>query len=266
MSLGGVGWVIDGKTTRPALCGEGYDRAGLNLPGIQQELIEAIVATGTPTVVVLINGRPLSISWIADHVPAILEAWYPGEEGGHAIADIIFGKVNPSGKLPISFPRSVGQIQNYYNRKPTAGGYYHKPGRPAKPGRDYVFANTSPLFEFGHGLSYTKFKYSNLRIKPSKIGPYGHVHVSIDVQNTGTRQGKEIVQLYINDVFSTTTTPIKVLRAFRKINLKPKQKRTVSFILKEEDLSLINEHMQRVVEPGIFEVMIVGLKERVEVV
>ena len=266
MSLGGIGWVIDGKPTRPSLCGEGFDRADLNLPGVQQKLVEAVVATGTPTVVVLINGRPLSISWIAEHVPAILEAWYPGEEGGHAIADIIFGKANPSGKLPISFPRSVGQVQNYYNHKPTAGGYYHRPGRPGKPGRDYVFMKPSPLFEFGHGLSYTKFKYSNLLVKPSRIAPAGQVHVSVDVQNAGQREGKEVTQLYINDVVSSTTTPVKALRGFRKINLKPKEKRTVSFVLTDKDLSLINEHMQRVVEPGTFEATVGGLKKRFKVI
>ena len=266
MSLGGVGWVIKGKPTRPALCGEGYDRADLNLPGVQQQLVEAVVATGTPTVVVLINGRPLSIPWIAEHVPAILEAWYPGEEGGHAIADVIFGRVNPSGKLPISFPRSVGQVQNYYNHKPTAGGYYHRPGRAGKPGRDYVFMKPSPLFEFGHGLSYTNFRYSNLRITPSKIGPSGTVRVSVDIRNTGRREGKEIVQLYINDVVSSTTTPVKTLRGFRKVPLKPNQKKTLFFVLTEEDLSLLDQDMQRVVEPGLFEVMVAGLKKQFEVV
>ena len=265
MSLGGVGWVIEGKATRPSLCGEGYDQADLNLAGVQQELIEAVVATGTPTVVILINGRPMNISWIAEHVPAIVEAWYPGEEGGHAIADIIFGKVNPSGKLPISFPRSVGQIPNYYNHKPTARGCYHQPGQPGKPGRDYVFVQTSPLLEFGYGLSYTKFKYSNLRLKTSKIATDGQITVSVQVQNIGRREGKETVQLYINDVISSTTTPVKALRGFRKINLKPKEKETVSFILTEKDLSLINEDMQRVVEPGVFEVMIGGLKKRFKI-
>ena len=266
MSLGGVGWVIDGKPTRPALCGEGYDRADLNLPGVQQKLVEAVVATGTPTVVVLINGRPMSISWIAENVPSILEAWYPGEEGGHAIANVIFGKINPSGKLPISFPRSVGQVPNYYNHKPSAGGYYHRPGQPGKPGRDYVFMNPSSLFEFGHGLSYTKFKYSNLRVKPSRIAPAGQVHVSVDIRNTGRREGKEIVQLYINDVVSSSTTPVKTLRGFRKVNLEPKQKKTVFFVLTEEDLSLLDQNMRRIVEPGIFEVMVAGLKKQFEVV
>ncbi len=266
MSLGGVGWVISGKKTPPSLCGEGYDRADLNLPGVQQKLVEAVAATGTPTVVVLINGRPLSICWIAEHIPAILEAWYPGEEGGHALADIIFGKVNPSGKLPISFPRSVGHVQSYYNHKPTARGHYHKPGRPGKPGRDYVFSKTSPLFDFGHGLSYTRFRYSNLRVRPTKVTSAGRVEVKVDVANTGRVAGKEVVQLYINDLVSTTTTPVKALRGFRKINLKPNQKQTVHFTLTSDDLSLLNEHMRRVVEPGKFEVMVGGLKKRFEAI
>ncbi|MCK5429435.1 MAG: glycoside hydrolase family 3 C-terminal domain-containing protein, partial [Anaerolineales bacterium] len=212
MSLGGVGWSMEGKEPRPSMSGEGYDRADLNLPGVQQELVEAVVATGTPTVVVLINGRPLSIAWIAEHVPGIIEAWYPGEQSGNAIADIIFGKVNPSGKLPISFPRSVGHVQNYHNHKPSARGVYRQPGRPGKPGRDYVFAEPSPLFDFGHGLSYTKFKYSNLRISPSRIAPTGQVKVSVDVRNACKLAGKEIVQLYVNDVVSSTTTPVRALR------------------------------------------------------
>lgn len=265
MSLGGVGWEIKGRKTPPSMCGEGYDRADLNLPGLQQELVEAVVATGTPTVVVLINGRPLSISWIAQHVPAILEAWYPGEEGGHAIADIIFGKVNPSGKLPITFPRSVGHVPSYYNHKPTARGYYHQPGQPEKPGRDYVFSEPSPLFAFGHGLSYTRFKYTNLLISPSKISSTGRVQVKVDVANAGQVAGKEVVQLYINDMVSSTTTPVKALKGFRKISLKPKQKQTVQFTLTSDDLWLLDENMQQVVEPGKFEVMVGPLKKRFEV-
>ena len=270
MSLGGLGWTIDGEELPPQLCGEGYDRADLNLPGVQQELVEAIAATGTPTVVVLINGRPLSISWIAEHIPAILEAWYPGEEGGNALADIIFGKVNPSGKLPITIPRSVGHLQSYYNHKPSGyslvRGMSFQPGQPGEPGHDYVFTKISPLFTFGHGLSYTRFKYSNLCVTPTKITLTGRVQVTVDVENIGSLAGKEIVQLYVNDLISTTTTPVKSLRGFRKTNLKPKQKKTLSFTLTSEDLSLLNEHMQRVVEPGKFEVMVGPLKKRFKVV
>ncbi len=202
------------------ICGEDFDRADLNLPGVQQELVESVVATGTPTGVVLINGRPLSVCWIAENVPAILEAWYPGEEGGRAIANIIFGRVNPSGKLPITVPRTVGQVPIYYNRKPSAGGNYNDPGRAGKAGKDYVFASPKPLFEFGHGLSYTKFSYSSLRLRPRRINPAGQVEVKVDVRNSGRREGKEVVQLYVNDLISSVTTPVKVLRGFKKIHLK----------------------------------------------
>jgi beta-glucosidase len=252
----GIGWEIEGVETRPALCGEGFDRTDLDLPGVQQKLVEAVVATGTPTVVVLINGRPLSISWIADHVPAILEAWYPGEKGSAALADILFGKVNPSGKLPVSFPRAVGQVPNYYNHKPSGGGYYKRPGQPGKPGRDYVFMSPTPLFPFGHGLSYTRFRYSNLRVTPKVIPPAGRVTVRVDVMNAGRMAGKETVQLYVNDVVSSTTTPVKALRGFVKVHLKPGQKRTVEFTLGPDDLALLDEHMERAVEPGDFEVMV----------
>jgi beta-glucosidase len=263
MAQGGIGWGDDRDST--ATCGEGFDLTDLELPGVQQELVEAIAATGTPTVVVLVNGRPLSISWIAENIPAILEAWYPGEEGGNAIADIILGNVNPSGKLTVSFPKTVGQSPVFYNYKPSARGYYHQPGSPGKPGRDYVFMDTKPLFEFGYGLSYTGFEYSNLDVTPGKISPFGKVTVSINVKNTGDREGKEVVQLYLNDVVSSVTTPVKVLRRFNKINLKPGEEQKVSFVLTHEDLSIVDEDMRTVVEPGCFEVMIGGLKKSFEV-
>jgi beta-glucosidase len=261
MSINGVGWVIDGKPTRPSSCGEGHDRTDLNLPGSQQLLVEAIVSTGTPVIVVLINGRPLSISWIAEHVPAIVEAWYPGEQGGHAIADILFGKTNPSGKLTMTIPRSVGQVPKYYSQKPSARGYYKQPGTPEKPGRDYVYMEPSPLYEFGYGLSYTSFKYSKLSVTPN-IEAGQNVKVSINIRNTGKIAGKEIVQLYINDVISSVTTPIKLLKQFKKTNLKPGEMKTVQFMLNYDDLSFIGRDMKPVVEPGIFEVMIGPLKKQ----
>lgn len=266
MSLGGVGWVVDGKATRSSTCGEGFDRTNLNLSGVQQELVEAVAATGTPVVVVLINGRPLSIVWIAEHIPAILEAWYPGEQGGYAIADILFGKINPSAKLTMSFPRSVGQVPKYYSQKPSARGIYKKPGSPGKPGRDYVYSQSSPLYEFGHGLSYTSFHYSNLRITPEKIGPCGEVRVRVEVKNTGKREGDEVVQLYVNDVVSSVTTPVKTLKRFKKIKLKPGEKKEVKFMLNAHDLSLINRDMKPVVESGKFEIMTGGLKDTFEVI
>lgn len=263
MNFGAKGRPIDEQdSSKRPTCGEESDRADLNLPGVQQQLVEAVMATGTPTVVVLINGRPLSILWIAENVPALLEAWYPGEQGGNAVADILFGKVNPSGKLPVSIPRCVGQVPVFYNHKPSARGYYHRPGVPGKPGRDYVFTSPKPLFEFGYGLSYTTFKYSNLRVSPSTIGPAGQVRVSVDVRNSGSREGQEVVQLYINDLVSSVTTPVKVLRGFEKISLKPNQSKTVNFVLTPSDLALLDEHMEWVVEPGVFEVMVGPLKRR----
>ena len=266
MALGGIGWGGEDWRDHPTTCGEGFDRAAdLNLPGVQQDLVEAVVATGTPTVVVLVNGRPYSIGWIAENVPAVLEAWYPGEEGGNALADIIFGKVNPSGKLPISFPRTVGHVPVFYNHKPSARGHYHQPGAPDRPGRDYVFMETTPLYEFGHGLSYTKFKYSNLRVSPPRIAPAGNVTVSVNLHNAGQRAGKEVVQLYVNDMVSSVTTPVKALRAFRKISLGSGETKTVEFTLGPDDLSLLDEHMERVVEPGWFELLVGGLTKRFEV-
>jgi len=261
----GVGWGTDDPNESNATCGEGFDRTELGLPGVQQDLVEAVVATGVPTVVVLVHGRPYGIEWIAEHVPAILDAWYPGEAGGAALADILFGKVNPSGRLPVSVPRCVGQVPAFYNHKPSARGHYHRPGRPGRPGRDYVFMPPTPLFEFGHGLSYTTFAYSNLSVCPGEIALDGQVTVRVDVENAGARAGKETVQLYVNDVVSSVTTPVKALKGFLKIALDPGQKETVEFALTSDDLALLNQDMQRVVEPGAFEVMIGGLTAEFQV-
>jgi len=263
MAMAGTGW---GTERRAATCGEGYDRTDLTPPGVQDELVRAVFETGTPTVVVLVHGRPYSIPWMAEHVPAILEAWYPGEQGGHALADVLFGRVNPSGKLPVSVPRSVGNSPVFYNHKPSARGYYHRPGTPEEPGRDYVFQTPGALYPFGHGLSYTTFRYSNLLIRPRKILPGGRVSVSVDVRNAGKLAGKEVVQLYVNDVVSSVTTPVKALRGFEKLALKPGQKRTVTFELGPEDLALLDENMNWVVEPGTFEVTVGGLAKTFEVV
>jgi len=259
MGMEGIGWAIQTSTTsaaRPHTCGEGYDRADLDVPGIQNELVQAIVDTGTPVVVVLISGRANSIPWIAEHVPAVLHAWYPGEEGGNGIADVLFGKVNPSGKLPVSIPKTVGQLPVFYNYKPTARGYSDNPGSPNNPGMDYVFMSPEPLFSFGHGLSYTRFEYSDLQVSQAVIRPSDSVEVSIDVANTGRREGAEVVQLYVNDVVSSVSTPVRQLCGFCKIHLEPTRQQTVRFTLEPEHLSLWNEQMQCVVEPGEFEVMI----------
>jgi beta-glucosidase len=230
--------------------GEGNDVASLDLTGFQEELLKAVYATGTPTVAVLINGRPLSIPWTAENVPAILEAWMCGEEGGNAIADVLFGDYNPGGRLPITFPRHSGQLPVYYNYMPSKEYWvygYHKP---------YVDMSALPLFNFGFGLSYTSFEYSNLQITPEKIGPAGEVYVSADVKNTGKRDGNEVVQLYIDDMISSMSRPVRELKGFEKISLAAGEKKTVRFKLTPEHLSFLDRNLEPVVEPGMFEVMI----------
>jgi len=231
--------------------GEGYDVASLDLTGVQEELVKAVHATGTPTVVVLINGRPLSVRWIAENVPALVEAWNPGERGGDAVADVLFGDYNPSGRLAITIPRHVGQLPAYYNSRPskeywTRGGW----------GRRYVDMKPTPLYEFGYGLSYTQFEYANLRVEPREIAPDGEVRVSVDVRNTGTRAGEEVVQLYLNDELASVSRAVKELRGFEKVPLKPGESRTVEFKLTAEDLSLLDRDLKRVVEPGTFKALV----------
>jgi beta-glucosidase len=231
--------------------GEPHDMASLDLTGQQQELVEAVHATGKPTVVVLVNGRPLSIRWIADHVPAIVEAWSPGERGGDAVADVLFGDYNPSGRLAISVPRHSGQLPIYYNYK------------PSRERRRYVDMESAPLFHFGFGLSYTTFEYSNLQIAPKNIRPAEQVRVSVDVKNTGQRAGDEVVQLYIRDLISSVSRPVKELKGFEKISLKPGETRTVHFTLSPEELSFLNARLERVVEPGTFAVMVGSSVDRI---
>jgi beta-glucosidase len=260
----GVGW--GDAAGRAALCGEGFDRDDIGLPGAQPELAEAVLATGTPVVVVLTNGRPLTVGSVADKARAVLETWYPGEEGGNAIADILFGAANPCGRLPISFPKTVGQVPVFYNHKPSARGYYKQRGSPKKPGRDYVFNDTSPLFAFGHGLSYTEYAYSGLDVSPATITTAGSVTVRVRVRNAGKRAGKEVVQLYVRDLVSSVTTPVKALKGFAKVPLEPGEEREVSFTLGPAELSLIDASMREIVEPGAFEVAVGGLRARFGVV
>jgi beta-glucosidase len=230
-------------------CREGWsethlgDRDSLNLPGSQEELLRAVVETGTPTILLLIQGRPATINYAADHVPAILEGWYLGQAAGVAVADVLFGDINPGGKLPITFPRSVGQLPAYY---------YHKPSAR----RGYLFADKTPLFPFGHGLSYTNFEFSNLRLEPQQIKPGENAVVSVDVTNAGQCAGDEVVQLYLRDQVSSLTRPVKQLKAFQRITLEPGETQTAAFTLKPEALSFLNAEMQRVVEPGLFDVMV----------
>jgi len=219
------------------------DRDSLDLLGSQETLVRSIVETGKPTVVFLINGRPLSINYEKEHVPAILEGWYLGEQGGTAAANVLFGDVNPGGKLPISFPKSVGQLPDYYD---------HKPSR----NRSYLFAGREPIYPFGYGMSYTTFRFANLRIEPQSIRTGGNAKVSVDVTNTGNRSGDEVAQLYIHQRVASRTRPVMQLRGFKRVTLDPGQKVTVDFTIGPADLSLIDINMNSVVEPGTFDVMV----------
>ncbi|MGL4737571.1 MAG: glycoside hydrolase family 3 N-terminal domain-containing protein [Cellulosilyticaceae bacterium] len=224
-------------------CGENLDRADLNLPGRQLELVRKIYETGTPVVLVLQNGRPLSITWEAEHIPAIIEAWHVGEQGGHAIADVIFGDVNPAGRLPISFPKSVGQIPVHYNRRPFGA-------------TKYVEMDWNPLYPFGFGKSYTEFKYENLKLSSETIAQSETIKVSVDVTNVGSLYGEEVPQLYIHDTVSSVVRPYKELAGFERIGLQAGETKTVTFELGERQLRVLNPDFEWVVEKGQFEVMV----------
>lgn len=233
-------------------CGESKSRTGLGLPGRQFQLLQALKETGKPIVLVLINGQPLTINWENRYIPAILEAWFPNALGGKAIAETIFGDYNPGGKLPVTFPKSMGQIQLNFPFKP--GSHAGQPGDGPNG-----FGNTAvvgALYPFGYGLSYTTFEYKNLKINPTKQQSQGDIQISVDITNTGRRKGDEIVQLYIRDVVSSVTTYDTQLRGFERITLNPGETKTVNFKLKPTDLELLNKNMQWVVEPGTFEVLI----------
>lgn len=226
-------------------CGEGRDRTNLNLPGHQLDLVKAVHATGTPVVLVLQVGRAMTLNWEARNIPAIMNAWFPGEQGGRAIADVLFGDYNPAGRLPVSFPKTVGQIPLYYNQLPFGVN-------------QYIDCDREPLYPFGHGLSYTTFEYGNLQVTPEVASRGEEVRVTVDVTNTGTRAGDEVVQLYINDVVSSVVRPLKELRGFERIHLAPGETKAVEFTLHSAALRLLNRDMEWVVEPGVFEVMVGG--------
>lgn len=223
-------------------CGEGIDRATLNLMGVQLELAQEIHKLGKPLIVVYINGRPIAEPWIVEHADAILEAWYPGQEGGHAIADILFGEVNPSGRLTISIPKHVGQLPVYYYKRRTRG-------------KRYLETDFHAEYPFGYGLSYSEFAYSNLKVEPSVISADGQALVSVDVTNSGDRAGSEVVQLYISDLASSITRPEKQLKGFRKISLQPGDTQTVTFSVGREQLEYVSADLTRIVEAGEFAVM-----------
>lgn len=229
--------------------GEFNDRATLELPGVQEELVRVVLdaAPDKPVVAVLINGRPLAFPWLNEHVQAVLEAWLPGDEGGPAIADALFGTINPGGKLPVTLPRSVGQLPIYYNQKPS-GGHSHFRG-------DYIDQSTKPLYVFGHGLSYTTFEYSSLTVTP-QMDPGGMVRVTCEVRNTGKRSGDEVAQLYIQDEYASLPRPVRELKGFRRIHLAPGQAARVTFDLTPEHLAYYDEEMALTLESGRIRVLV----------
>ncbi|MCD6509728.1 MAG: beta-glucosidase BglX [Thermoprotei archaeon] len=237
---------------RGDMSGEAASRAYLDLPGVQEDLVKAVYETGVPVVVVLMNGRPLSVKWIAEHVPAIIEAWFLGIQMGHAVADVLFGDYNPGGKLPVTFPRTVGHVPIYYNHKNT--------GRPPDPKNKYtskyIDEDYRPLFPFGHGLSYTTFSYTGLEVKPKEVEPGDIVLISFTLTNTGEREGDEVAQLYIRKPVASVTRPVKELKGFIRVTLKPGEKRKVTFKLPTEQLAFYNSEMKLVIEAGAYHVMI----------
>ena len=233
--------VTDAKTLSDMDCGEGFDRATLTLLGHQERLLRELKATGKPLVVVYIEGRPLDKTWAAAHADALLTAYYPGQAGGTAIADVLFGDYNPAGRLPVSVPANVGQLPVYYNK------------RAPRP-HDYIEMSAHPLYPFGFGLSYTTFEYSNLATKPSPSE--GGIHVSCDITNTGQMDGEEVVQLYVHDQLASVVQPLKQLKAFRRVMIPKGETRHVEFTLTRDDLSIINARMQQEFEPGDFRIMV----------
>jgi beta-glucosidase len=242
--------IVAGETRD--ISGEAASRSNIDLPGKQIDLIKAIHATGKPYVVVLKNGRPLTINWLAENSPAILETWHAGTMVGPAVADVIFGDANPGGKLPVTFPRSVGQIPLYYNHKSTGRPFEAENRYTSK----YLDVPNTPLYPFGYGLSYTQFAITNLRLSRENIAPAESVRVSVDVQNTGLRAGDEVVQLYIRDVAASVTRPVRELKGFRRITLRPGEKRTVEFTLTPKEIGFYDRQMKWTVEPGEFRVFV----------
>jgi len=221
-------------------CGEGYDRVTLDLMGKQLALLKAVKATGKPLIVIYIEGRPLDMNWATENADALLTAWYPGQEGGNAIADVLCGDYNPAGRLPISVPRSVGQLPVYYNKKNPVG-------------HSYVEMPCTPLYSFGYGLSYTQFRYADLQVKELKNGQF---EVSCTVANSGNCDGDEVAQLYLRDEVASTVQPVLQLKHFERFFLKKGEQKRVAFTITQDDLSIINQQMKRVVEAGSFTVMI----------
>jgi beta-glucosidase len=237
--------VIMGLGEKLGISGEGFDRSLLDLPGNQEQLLEAVAATGKPVVLVLENGRALTIGWAKQHIPAILEAWYPGEFGGKAIAETLFGDNNPAGRLTMTFPQTVGDLPDYYNADPSR--VYR-----------YVDNNGRPLFPFGFGLSYTTFRYDHLAVKPPVPGSHGDIQVTVDVTNTGSREGDEVAQLYARENISSVETPNRSLEGFSRIHLKPGETKTVTFRVLQNQIAVWNAENTWAVEPGTYTVWVGG--------
>ncbi|MBE0639027.1 MAG: beta-glucosidase BglX [Bacteroidales bacterium] len=237
-----------------SMSGEAASRSDIGLPGVQQELVEALHKTGKPIVVVLINGRPLTINWIDEKIPAIIEAWFPGTQGGHAISDVLFGDYNPSGKLPVTFPKNVGQIPIYYSSKNT--------GRPFDPKNKYTShyldVSNDPLYVFGYGLNYTTFEYGEIMLDKNSMTDYETLEVSVEVTNTGKIAGEEVVQLYIQDAVASLTRPVRELKGFKKIMIEPGQSVTATFTIKPSDLAFYDQDMHFTAEKGEFRIYIGG--------
>ena len=241
---------------KSSTCGEGFDLNDLTLTGAQPALIKAVQATGKPVILVLVTGKPFAIPWEKKNIPAILVQWYAGEQSGNSIADILFGKVSPSGRLTFSFPESTGHLPVYYNHLRSDRGFYKSPGSYDSPGRDYVFSAPVPLWSFGHGLTYTTFEYSNLQTDRASYLLNDTVHVRIDLKNTGKCEGKEVVQLYVSDVCSSVVMPVRQLRDFRKVALQAGETQIVRLSIPVSELTILNEKNEAIVEPGEFEIQV----------
>ena len=234
--------------------GEGRSQAEIGFKGLQDELLRAVLDANKKVVLVLLNGRPMTLEWASDHVGALVEAWLLGSQSGHAIADVLFGDFNPSGKLPVSFPRVVGQLPLYYNHKNTG-----RPGPlPVVFWSWYTDVPNQPLYAFGFGLSYTSFTYSDPKLSAKEIGRGGEVRVSVTVTNSGRRAGAEVVQLYLRDLVGSVTRPVKELKGFQKVELAPGEAREVSFALKASDLAFYTAQGKWEAEPGDFKVFVGG--------
>jgi len=237
--------VIMGLGERMGISGEGFDRSSLDLPGNQEQLLEAVAATGKPVVLVLENGRPLTVGWAKQHIPAILEAWYPGEFGGRAIAETLFGDNNPAGRLTITFPRSVGQLADYYNSDPSQTN-------------KYIDSDRGPLFPFGFGLSYTTFRYDHLSVQAPPPGTHGDIQASVEVMNTGDREGDEVAQLYLRENVSSVETPERALKGFSRIHLKPGETKTIHFHVPLEQVAVWNSEKKWAIEQGEYTAWVGG--------